>query len=892
MKNFKKVLALVLVVATLLSFATIASAATSKDFEDKDKIATDYTAAIDVLTYIKVLDGYPDKTFRPEGEITRAEAAKIIAQLDNGSTDIDKLYTSANPFTDCKGHWAESFIAYCYKTGIIDGIGNLKFAPNDKVTGIQFLKMALIVLGFDAKKEGLTGASWAVNTLALAKKAGLLKGLAKTFKVEVNLTRQEAAQIMLNALNSNIVDYGYEYKPLGSTLNNAQYVTTAGAVVVAGTHLYDAWNLGKEGWDDCFMRPGYMWTYWVAGKTLTVAKYKDTPVAKHQTAITGCDILVDAGVPKTDLTDKIYLEVYRNGVNKTSDYSDDYLVWNPENHNYDQTVITLNHTTAHDCAATEYVFGAQGTQAELYYMGYFGGVPVYRLVLIDTWLGQVSGVSKTNIDKDGHIVTGNGITIDVWYDEAVIDGTADIDLLPSRSNRTENRENVGGPAWTAAVTGFAKGDMVLVTKSWKDGCGVVDVNAAIAKDGILTGYTNVTKAGKPTQTEVDTVETADAAKFVLGYNSSKDINNTQKAYVASGAFTFYYDLFGNVIGMTGRKAAAKQYMVVDSVWAEHIKNYPVTGDLVKMDASSVKDAPIAKLLDRDNKDYVEWAQELSVIPTENTDRYDHLFLYTTDADGNYYLTKPVSTVWMTADGAKSFIVKGDPNIYDLADAEGAEAVVRAHLNEDTQFLFRTGLHTYVSYSGFENVPTLSAQYMEWIDDNNDGYADVVYGYVAKLDGTSDICFTFDTTTRYTKTIKGTRYDVWSVYIDGELTTIYTTTDKEEEEDGSSKQFTATGLYNLDYETVDGVVVAKVTPLTDTGTNKVVVKNIESCDKNSLIFAGEWSKAVNVTGIPVYLVDTNHNEIDAGETADLDGAKNVWVQYYGTKIVAFYVPYGG
>jgi hypothetical protein len=203
MKNFKKVLALVLAVATLLSFATIASAATSADYKDAAAIEKNgQTEAVDVLSYIGVLAGYPDKNFKADNEITRAEAAKIIAMFDNGSTDISSLYTSANPFTDVKGNWAESYVAYGYKAGIIAGVGKLLFAPNAKLTGVQFLKMVLVVLGYDAKAEGLEGASWAVNTLALAKKIGLLDNLPATFDVAANLTRGDAATIMLNALNT------------------------------------------------------------------------------------------------------------------------------------------------------------------------------------------------------------------------------------------------------------------------------------------------------------------------------------------------------------------------------------------------------------------------------------------------------------------------------------------------------------------------------------------------------------------------------------------------------------------------------------------------------------------------------------------------------------------
>jgi hypothetical protein len=67
---------------------------------------------------------------RPNQDITRAEAAKIIAMFDNGATDISALYTSANPFTlTSKGNWAESYIAYGYKAGIIAGVGKLNCSP-------------------------------------------------------------------------------------------------------------------------------------------------------------------------------------------------------------------------------------------------------------------------------------------------------------------------------------------------------------------------------------------------------------------------------------------------------------------------------------------------------------------------------------------------------------------------------------------------------------------------------------------------------------------------------------------------------------------------------------------------------------------------------------------
>ena len=102
MKNFKKVLALVLVLATLLGLATMASAT---EYKDADKIAADYDEAVKVLDLIETMQGYPNGEFRPTANITREEAAKLIAIFDNKDADISTYYTSINPFADEKGRW-------------------------------------------------------------------------------------------------------------------------------------------------------------------------------------------------------------------------------------------------------------------------------------------------------------------------------------------------------------------------------------------------------------------------------------------------------------------------------------------------------------------------------------------------------------------------------------------------------------------------------------------------------------------------------------------------------------------------------------------------------------------------------------------------------------------
>ena len=203
MKNFRKVLALVLVVATLFSF--VAMTASAKEYTDTDKVS--YTEAVDVLSAIGILNGYPDGTFRPTNTIARAEMAKMVAVLSNAGDDISDLYTSACKFADMTGDavWAKSYVAYCNEMGIVAGRNATTFDPYGKVTGIETAKMLLCLIGFDAKAQGYVGSNWKTHVLADAKNMGLLAGFASDYNADKAITREEAAQMMLNALKAPMV---------------------------------------------------------------------------------------------------------------------------------------------------------------------------------------------------------------------------------------------------------------------------------------------------------------------------------------------------------------------------------------------------------------------------------------------------------------------------------------------------------------------------------------------------------------------------------------------------------------------------------------------------------------------------------------------------------------
>ena len=200
----KKVLSLVLCVAMMLSVMVVGAGAA---FSDQSKIKN--TEAVDMCVALNIISGYPDGSYKPEGNITRAEFAKMICVLLNGGTTPATATNTTPTFNDVRGNanaaWAEGFIEYCYAKGIVSGVGGGKFAPNGNVTATEAAKMLLVALGYNATVENYTGASWALKVNVQANQDGLYKGL-ETIDTGAALTRDNAAQMVWNALQAYVID--------------------------------------------------------------------------------------------------------------------------------------------------------------------------------------------------------------------------------------------------------------------------------------------------------------------------------------------------------------------------------------------------------------------------------------------------------------------------------------------------------------------------------------------------------------------------------------------------------------------------------------------------------------------------------------------------------------
>lgn len=747
MKNFKKVLALVLVLATLLGLATMASAT---EYKDADKIAADYDEAVKVLDLIETMQGYPNGEFRPTANITREEAAKLIAIFDNKDADISTYYTSINPFADEKGRWGESYVGYGYRAGIIAGMNANTFAPTANVTGTQFLKMALVTLGYDQEAEGFVGSSWAVNVLALARKLDLIDGLADGWKPEADLTRQEAAQILLNTLKADTVEYAQEakqvsFKPTSKTdkdgnttytWNGRIYLTIAGAVKT-GEKLYKDFKLAKDVSEDAFMRPYTKWVYDKDDdKTVEVM---DSPKATFTTKFNACELLVALGVKENDTkTKKVIAEYYINGA----------LVSEDE--------ITLQHTASKCKLKTdEYEkYGAQGTLTQVFKMKNDKDETVYRICSIDTWLGKLAKVTKTTTSHDNHkkgedlvqivpfTVSNNGLDTEHNYHEYCTESAnheecGDFEFAGDTSN------NEGYIAYDKPA-GLAKDDYVLFTYSFKqddnEDMGVQSVDVVTAKEGRLNGFKYADVADDPSETRIGGEYVKDAAHFHLGYDESKDTANF-------GTKGFFYDAYGNVIGMKDAADTSK-YGVLDKVWVEYNKGVAsIHANIVGLDAKVTEDVVVATIKYGDDKavevkpttpDEIANKYELAVkdilsaitdISEQNYKAYyfvyDLLGKFETNTKGEYTLSR-ADDDYAYDDDANVTFVKGKP----VLKIEGEDSI---KVTANTEFLVRTddvGTGSYVSWKGYtgSDVKSVVAHGYDIVKSDDGEYAEVVYLY--------------------------------------------------------------------------------------------------------------------------------------------------------------------
>jgi len=194
MKNLNKVFAMLLVVAMMM---------TSVVFADFSDVAADaaYAEAVNVGAALGLFNGYEDGTFKPEGDITRAEFAAIVVRALNQDAQAASAANAASDFADvAEDHWAKGYINIVSKMGIVNGYGDGNFGPEDNVLFEQAVKMLVVALGYE---PAIGTAGYPVGYLTKAADIGLTNNVVAANGVAAN--RGVVAQLILNALDTPLM---------------------------------------------------------------------------------------------------------------------------------------------------------------------------------------------------------------------------------------------------------------------------------------------------------------------------------------------------------------------------------------------------------------------------------------------------------------------------------------------------------------------------------------------------------------------------------------------------------------------------------------------------------------------------------------------------------------
>ncbi|MCR4963988.1 MAG: S-layer homology domain-containing protein [Firmicutes bacterium] len=191
----KKFVVVLLALALVFGLATTAMAAdTQVSFPDVSNQSKAAQTGIYRLATLGVLEGYEDGTFRPSGNITRAEFAKICDYLADKVGAISTFDSMTSAFSDVKvGSWYNGYVIAAYEYNLVKGYTDGTFGPQRNITLAEAVTMLLRVVGYTDELSG----DWPYDYIAAAKDLDVIDDI--DFVSNRIATRAEIA-IMANAI--------------------------------------------------------------------------------------------------------------------------------------------------------------------------------------------------------------------------------------------------------------------------------------------------------------------------------------------------------------------------------------------------------------------------------------------------------------------------------------------------------------------------------------------------------------------------------------------------------------------------------------------------------------------------------------------------------------------
>ena len=753
----KKLLALVLALVMSMSLVTISNAA----FKDADKI--DYKEAVDVMNAVGVFIGDEKGNFNAKENLTREQAAKIIAYLELGSKAADALAGGAT-FTDVAStRWSAGFVGYCAQAGVVNGVGNSKFDPAGQLTALQFGKMLLVELGYDAKAAGMVGTDWAINTSKLLATTGLMNGIDGS--VNQVLTREKAAQMCLNALKTPTVEYAT--KGSNITVNGAEinfgastptYVTNTVAkeqtisndtltnskeyTIELGEKLFKKLVL-ENNTTDAFGRPTHTWKL----STTKIGEYADEATLTYTKEVELGDVYADLGLSKTTTANEFWQDGKENKTLPSFAKKDDSALSG----------------------------SANGVLTQIYYDSDANdGKGEIIVVQINTYAAKVASVTKASGAVDRYIT---------------------LSKLSARDDLNTKYE----------TEDFAAKDLVSYTCAYNKSSGQYEIQSVKALEKSVTG-TLTQWTGTDTGNSKSSF-TVDGTKY--NYSNKADIRKADGATAATIAsfkvneseLDVYLDDYGYALYVVGTKVA-DNYAVVIGLGNTNAYGSETFGATLLL-ADGTKKEVTAKYSTDDNGNRVKLSAN---DPSNNKDRVDYdvtrnknlvddvvgdLVKYYVNKDGVYELTmaglnaaKDAATgQWSDAYDATVSSKTGVnfTNGRSLVTLNDGTNTISRYATTETLFFVATENSSdkavYNVYKGYENMPsvdTSAASYGVAYATNSDygTQLDAVYFSAASLKGLSaEATFVVKKVDHTVISDSDGSYFVMPAIVDGEVTEV-------------------------------------------------------------------------------------------------------------------------
>ncbi len=599
----KKFLSLVLAVIMTMSLVTIsASAAEYKDFTDKDEIQ--YEEAVAVLNRLGIITGYSEGDFRPEGELTRGAAAKIIASLLIGPEAAENLSPTTAPFKDVPlDHTFAGPIAYCSTLKIINGYSDGSFQPGGTLTGYAFAKMLLGALGYDSSIERFTGPGWNMNVMRLGGETGLFDRL--DFKGNDPVNREQAAQLALNTLKGTMVEYtgGINVTTSdGSTMtspanriyktSNQEYAThilnrkatqtgsasstdTLWTVEFGEEHFVDLRMKTERSVQDDFGRPSNEWSY----KKVTIGTYP-IEADKTYTEQVAHNVITVSNASKARS-----LELTGNKVDK-----DTVITVNGKDYTTTEvkSLIGANLTDVGQIAD----FTDNGTVVEVY-IDVDRADWVSNIVVIKTQLMEVKRLGKESVSLDlyDNGSANKGKTVFGFNQPAIDEKVDNVEIDDD---------------YYSLLSGLKVGDLVAVVPVTTDGGSSYTVAEAYVPETVSGSLKKVNTFGTSSMsTEIKNVVYAGKNESTIGvtvgdtaYNIAlwnKDLVDVDgdKLEVTTKDVTLTLDKFGNAL-LAKDVGATSDFMIVGSYYQNlvngklmnYVKGWDISGEELSLNLGS------------------------------------------------------------------------------------------------------------------------------------------------------------------------------------------------------------------------------------------------------------------------------------------------------------------